>query len=184
MLQWYVVTTGRTLQPWKRINKTQYLLLNLDQHLQQSQQVMKCMHRITILPRSLAFVINSKTAILTNCTVYQTMCVLFLLHNFKFKFFSSDKYLADNAFGCEQKRMQVSMYVICYWCHISPRTAICRQVSEKLWKSSFMQFYSAIIKFFTNGLTSEEDNQCIFATVVENSPKATRPQGAYDSPQS
>ena len=48
----------------------------------------------------------------------------------------------------------------------------------------FMQFYSAIIKFFTNGLTSEEDNQCIFATVVENSPKTTRPQGAYDSPQS
>jgi len=29
-----------------------------------------------------------KTAILRNCTGYQTMCVLFLLHNFKFKHFS------------------------------------------------------------------------------------------------
>jgi len=42
------------------------------------------------------------------------------------------------------------------------------------------------INYFGYGyiLCVDQCNQCIFATVVENSPKITRPQGAYDSPQS
>ena len=81
------------------------LLLNLDQHLQQSQQVRKCMHRITSLPRSIAFVIHSKTAILRNCIwISNNVCIISPSQLQVQAFFCSDKYLADDASDASKKK--------------------------------------------------------------------------------
>ena len=144
------------------------LLLNLDQHLQQSQQVRKCMHRITSLPRSIAFVIHSKTAILRNCIwISNNVCIVSPSQLQVQAFFCSDKYLADDASDASKKKMHVSVYVICYWCQISPKNC---KISTGFRKFVKVKFHAIPLSdyqvLYERADRSEADNRCIFATFL------------------
>jgi hypothetical protein len=145
---------------------------------------MKCMHRITILPRSLAFVTILKTAILRNCNGYQCVyCISFTISSSNT--FRSDKYLASNALDASKNpsRPPCTEYPLM----ASDFTQNCK-MSTGFSKVAKIKFHAITLSdyqvLYKRTVRSVEDNQCIFATYVANSPQTTSPQGAYDSPQS